>query len=209
MIEQHLRDAHTSIALALSILEKKQPKNIEFEGPISYSQNDPRWAQQRYAAELTFAQAGCYVCCVAMLNTLTGATDTPPQVAALMCKAGCFDGEMLSKPHLIPNALPNLEWPTGAYWNRTKSALSDSEWDMVKSKILVDQAIILKVDYKPANGVFNMHFVLAVDLSGDDDLIILDPIDGKRVSLIERYGAARGWSVKQAIFGYRGLRVKS
>ncbi|MCK4958399.1 MAG: C39 family peptidase [Planctomycetes bacterium] len=174
---------------------------------IPYSQNDPRWAKQRYAADLTFARAGCYVTCVAMLNTLTGSKLTPPQVAVKMREVGCFNGEMLSNPHLIPLALPDLKWPAGAYWNRSGSTLTDLEWDMVKSSVLADRALILKVDYKPDNDLFNMHFILAIGLHGDDDLIILDPIDGQRSTLLERYGDAQGWTARQAIFGYRGLRV--
>jgi len=208
MIKQHLVNAQNSVALALELLKNESQKNSESKNVTPYSQNNPRWARQRYAAKLTFAQAGCYVCCVAMLNTLTGSKDTPPQVAAKMREAGCFNGEMLSKPQNIPLAYPMLEWPVGAYRNRSNSVITDLEWAMIQSKILMDGAFILKVDYKPDNGVFNMHFVLAIELHGDDDLVILDPIDGQRSTLLERYGTPQRWTIQQAIFGYRGLRVR-
>lgn len=176
---------------------------------IPYSQNDPRWAGGVYGdGVLTFAQAGCYVTCVAMLNTLTGSTDTPDQVAVKMREVKCFSGEMLSIPQNIPHAYPLLEWPAGAYWNRDGALVSHSEMDVIKVKILTDGPLILKVDYKPENAVFNMHFVLAIGLMDDDDLVILDPIDGQESTLLERYGRTRGWTIGQAIFGYRGLRVK-
>lgn len=173
----------------------------------AYSQNDPRWAGQVYAGGTTFASAGCYVVCVSMLATFAGYADTPPQTAARMRSAGCFSGNMLSYPQRIPTAYPKLEWPPDAYFNREGDRLKKETWFSI-GPMLMRGPLILKVDYKPENYKFNMHFILATGAIGDADLEIVDPIDGQRSTLLERYGGARGWSARQAIFGYRGLRVK-
>lgn len=174
----------------------------------AYSQNDPRWAGQVCAGGTTFATAGCYVTCVSMVATYAGYADDPPETARKLREAQCFHENMLSYPQRIPAAYPDLEWPAGAYWNRTGERIDEVKWEAIKTMILFDGPLILKVDYRPENYKFNMHFVLAVNVIDDDDLQIIDPIDGQYSSLLERYGKTRGWSARQAIFGYRGLRLR-
>lgn len=196
------------IAIALGSGTSPAIGTFEIVFPIAYSQNDPRWKNQVYAGDTTFASAGCYVACVSMLATWGGSIDTPPQTAAKMREAKCFNGNMLSNPQNIPDAYPSLEWPDGAYWNRTGDKVPGGTMMAIKDKITQQGPLILKVDYKPENYKFNMHFVLATSLINNDDLEIIDPLDGKRVSLLSRYGKACGWTIEQAIFGYRGLRVR-
>lgn len=214
-ITQLFQEMQDSTRAASSALDDLQAHLAELERLLDngrpqvtqYSQNDPRWANQVYAGGYTFGQAGCYVVAVAMVASLAGYISTPPAIASLMRNAGCFNGAMLSYPQKIPVALPALEWPTGAYYNRPGNEMPHDELDLIR--LFIDQygAMILKVDYKPENYLFNMHFVLAVDYS-PDDFVIVDPLDGARRSLLAVYGASRGWGQKQSIFGYRALRVK-
>ena len=142
-----------------------------------------------------------------MLASFAGYTDTPLETAEKLRDANCFNGAMLSYPQRIPNAYRQLEWPANAYWNRQGEYITKAKWEVIKVMIRDAGPLILKVDYRPENYRFNMHFILAVKAL-DDDLEIIDPIDGQRSSLLERYGDTRGWSARQAIFGYRGLRMK-
>ncbi len=172
-----------------------------------YSQNDPRWGHKVYASDYTFARAGCYVTAVAMIASLAYYTDDPPAVAAKLRAADCFNGAMLSYPAKIPDAFQRLEWSWGAYYNRPGKLMQPPRMDKIRAHLDEYGALILKVDYKPDNYLYNMHFVVAV-AHAPGDFEIIDPLDGVRVSLLERYGVTRGWTAAQAVFGYRALRVR-
>ena len=62
---------------------------FEVVGPslMLYSQRDPRWRNEVYAGGLTFAAAGCYVTCVAMIASLAGYDDDPLEVARKLREA--------------------------------------------------------------------------------------------------------------------------
>lgn len=170
-----------------------------------YSQNDPCWAHLVYSGRYTFERAGCYVVAVAMVASLAGYDWTPPEVAGAMRDAGCFVGGELLHPERIPDALPGLVWPFGAYYNRPGKVMSDDKLDLIRLFIDKYGAMILKLDYHPG-GPFQTHFVLAVSHT-PDDFEIVDPIDGQRVSMFGRYGMD-GWAIGNVVIGYRAVRVE-
>jgi hypothetical protein len=212
-----LRGAAQALVLEAELLkgraEDLKTLAIELEGShsipvVPYSQNDPRWAGQVYAGATTFETAGCYVVCVAMLATFAGYLDEPPDTAAKMRKARCFNGAMLSYPDRIPRAYERLDWPPGAYYNRTGDRVSLEAWGKIVDHINMIGPLILKVDYRPGNYVFQSHFVLAVEvIDGGQNLGLIDPIDGQYATLLARYANPRDWIAQQAVFGYRGLRA--
>lgn len=53
-----------------------------------YSQKDPRWANEIYAAGLTFKAYGCFVTSLAMICDIE-----PPKVAEILRNNGCFDSQ--------------------------------------------------------------------------------------------------------------------
>jgi len=176
------------------------------------SQNDPAYAAIHFAGGdyWTFANGGCYVTDVAMVasQVYPFAECDPPRVAKALQMAECFRGAELVHPQRITAAYPLLEWPTDAYYNRSGDRMPAQAMQRVHEHLEAYKSLIVKVDYRPENYYFNMHFVLLVEAVGDEDFVIIDPLDGQRVSLLERYGDSRGWSVEQALFGYRALRPK-
>ena len=166
-----------------------------------YSQTDPRWKDQIYSGTKTFGQAGCYVTAVAMMASLAGYSDDPPEVARKLREAGVFSGALLTRPDRIPDAYPKLVW-YGRY-----------DWRKVSAKLEILRAwlkygpVIIETEFRPG-GVqppTDQHFVVAEKITPDGkDLIILDPWDGTRVPLLQRY-ALDDWDLTRAIYGVRML----
>jgi hypothetical protein len=168
-----------------------------------YSQRDARWANLPYStAPTTFERAGCYVVCVAMINSLTGSLDDPPTIAAALQRAGCFEGAFLTRPHQIPAACPGLEYRGTYRWHDTAADM-DRVWQELE-----EGPTILEVDFKPG-GTFNQHFIVAESYNEETGGIqICDPWDGTRKELPSSYSPVLGgWDLKRAIYGMRCLRV--
>ena len=85
-----------------TLLTEPQPEPDPEVAPVrvvAYSQRDSRWANQIYAGDATFAQAGCLVTCVAMIASLAYAdAPLPPDVAQALRAANAFSGAFLSRP---------------------------------------------------------------------------------------------------------------
>lgn len=172
---------------------------------ILYSQRDPRWRDAVYAGNLTFAQAGCYVTCVAMIASLTGSDDTPPVVAGKLCNAGCFSGEFLSRPDRIPQAYPALAWDGALDWRSTAADLGRLQVELARGPMIIE------VEFRAGGAAppLDQHFVLIESFTSDGhDLHIVDPWDGSRTRLLERY-ALENWDLARAIYGARLLRPRS
>jgi len=168
-----------------------------------YSQRDPRWRDQVYAGRMSFGQAGCYVTCVAMIASLTGSDDNPPVVAIKLREAGCFSGTYLSHPERIPQAYLGLQWDGLLDW-RNQAA------DLMRLQVELAQGpVIIEVEFSPGGAAppNDQHFVVAESFTNDGkDLYIVDPWDGARTRLMERY-ALDSWDLARAIYGARLLRV--
>jgi hypothetical protein len=168
-----------------------------------YSQNDPRWTLQEYAAGTTFGEAGCYVCCVAMVASLTGSLDGPPVIAKALHNANCFDGNLLTRPENIPDACPGLGY-YGTYRWHDVAADMDIVYDNLRRG-----PVIMEVDFEPG-GEFNQHFVVATEWNEETgDIKIADPWNGEYKMLPAAYSPVYGgWSLGRAIYGLRCLRLK-
>lgn len=177
---------------------------FEVVGPslVLYSQRDPHWRNSVYAGGLTFGQAGCYVTCVAMIASLAGYDDEPPEVARKLREAGIFSGALLARPEKIPEIYPRLHYGGALRWHKVAA-------DMERfRKELAEGTTIIEVDFKPPTSKFDQHFVVAERLTADGkDLMIVDPWDGARTKLLERY-AKDNWNLARALYGMRLLRVK-
>ena len=64
---------------------------------------------------------------------------------------------------------------------------------------LAQGPIIALVDFKPATSALDTHFVLAIAVQGRD-LAIIDPWDGSRTRLLQRY-AKTTWDLARAVYG--------
>jgi len=206
-----LEDAGADFAL-LSLEARAYFKVLD-EAPelIMYSQRDPRWRNEVYAGGLTFGEAGCYTVCVAMMLSLAGYTDTPPEVAAKLREAGCYDNPQypanLTRPDRIVEPYPRMRYDGPVDVNKDGPLRwHDSAADMERFGIeLAKGPTIIEADFRPG-GPLNQHFVVAESLTPDGDLLIADPWDGTRTRLMERY-AKDDWSLARALYGMRLLRV--
>lgn len=177
---------------------------------VVYGQRDPRWANLVYAGGATFGQYGCFVCCVAMMASLTTTEPLePPAVAALLREFGAFSGSLLANPARISTAFLALTWE-GVVHYRSKPA----DMDAVRAHVTDHGAVIAEVAFNPSvpvvytvDGVtrWNQHFVVVTQIAGDD-VEIADPWEGNRVMLTESRYYKRGWP-KRADRVITGLRL--
>lgn len=168
-----------------------------------YSQRDTRWRDMVYAGGCTIGTNGCYVVCVAMIASLAGYTDEPPEVARKLREANCFTGGNLSYLARVPKAYPRLVCGGLVDW-RNKPA------DLVRLRAELEHgSVILEVDFHPGGTKppADAHFVIAESFTEDGtDLNIADPWDGTRVKMLARY-ALKSWDLGDAVWGMRLLRV--
>jgi len=167
--------------------------------PPLFLQCDRDWGGKRYApgGRLTFCQAGCLVCSAASLAGWTGAYPgmTPVAFADEVAEEGGFVGDMLGHPSAVERAFPALTWHgrgDGAFWSERyqKKETSFIDWQKrpadlgLLRELLERQPVVVEVDYKPATGVVDQHFVLAYEYVADaegglnDDLLVMDPMTG-------------------------------
>lgn len=182
-----------------------QPTN---QPPMTlYSQRDPRWSNLVYAGGETFGGAGCFTCCVAMIASLAGSVEDPPQVSEELQRVGCFSGAYLNRPELIPQAYPGLRYDGTHLWHKTHADIDLFFAELRKGPVITE------VDFRPTTKEFNQHFVIALEWNEEkDDLLIADPWDGQECYLLERYrlvwyslGTVKPF--ESAICGMRLLRV--
>lgn len=191
-----------------------QPGPIAVPPLICYSMRDPRWIGEIYAGGETFGQSGCYTTSVAIVNSLTGSLDEPPIVARAMREAGCYEGAFLSHPDRIPLACPGLRYdgPIDVSkdgelrWHHTKANM-----ERVFSELHDNGILIIEVDFRPDTEKYDQHFVVGLEWNEEqDDILIVDPWDGKQAFLLKRYellwySLGKG-SLQAATCGLRLLR---
>ena len=171
------------------------------EYPITlYSQRDERWRNEVYSGGVTFGSAGCYVTSVAMVLSLAGYTDEPPDVAERMRTVGCFSGAYLTSPERIPVAYPKMQYDGTLQWHEVAADMERLRSEMALSPVIIE------VDFVHATQEFNQHFAVALE-ERDGDILIADPWDGTITKLLQRY-AGESWSLGRAVYGARLLRAK-
>lgn len=173
--------------------------------PMKYfSQNDPRWKQDTLLDSAhTIGSAGCALTCAAMVISQVDPAITPGILNKMLDNSsgsGLLSWERVAK--LFPGILyegPSDRGPDGPLvWRH-------GEADMERVKLEMSFGpVIMQIDYKPG-GALNSHFVIALSRTSPGGMVIVDPIDGQRVGLLERYGLP-GWNLARCIYGLRLLR---
>lgn len=140
------------------------------------NQRHPEWSTAHFGSGTcmeTIGSAGCYITNLAMAEMIyeLDSDTTPGSVDAKLTPAG-YDGCL-------------------ALWDAVKSNLkikiSGANTDEGKKHLLDGKIAMIRV--LPENP---MHFVLAVEYTGDDYLI-LDPLYGEVALLSKRYAGVYGW----------------
>jgi len=168
-----------------------------------YSMRDARWRSTVYASGCTIGTNGCYVVSVAMIASLAGYTDEPPEVARKLREANCFVGGDLRYLARVPTAYPKLSCGGLVDWRSGPADLVRLRQELEKGPT------ILEVDFHPGGTPppVDAHFCIAESFTADGaDLNIVDPWDGTRVKLLQRY-ALKSWDLGDAVWGMRLLRV--
>ena len=149
------------------------------------SQNHPEWSTAHFGANscmLTVGEAGCFIVNLAMTEMIYGldSNATPGSVDAKLTPAG-YNGCLTL-------------W--SAVESKLKIKISGATTDEAKKHLLDGKVAMLRV--LPENP---MHFVLAVEYTGDD-YSILDPLYGEVALLSKRYTGIHSWRIldkKQSI----------
>lgn len=174
---------------------------------IAYAQQDARWkADMMGGVPQTIGGYGCAMVCACMVYTQVDQRMTPGAFNELLTDRSGYNIIYGKEAHLawdrLPDILPRLRWLGRKTWTRL---LDDGELASVMA--MIDESpLVLWVDFKPALSGMQSHFVLAVGHS-EDDIDIIDPWEGVRARLLERYGRYIGATLKRAIWGYRRLVV--
>jgi len=189
------------------ICTRVMPTN-ELNNVIPYAQQDSRWRYERLGTvNQTLGGYGCAVVCACMVYTQVNKLITPKIFNERLTSQGGYNIIYGSEAHLAWDRLPQVysafRWLGRKSWKRL---LDDGELADVLAMI-EETPLILWVDFKPSTSKMDTHFVLAVDHSSDD-IEIIDPWEGVRSGLLERYGRDTGASLKRAIWGYRRLVVE-
>jgi hypothetical protein len=138
-----------------------------------WSQRDPLWRDYIYGGGMTLGVSGCLVTCIAML---TG--DTPEVCATKLADAGVLEGAYVSRPAKIIDAYPDMTYGGTVHWRDTAADLDSlAAW-------LEIGPVVLETEFDPGGAAppLDQHFVVALELDGDD-LIIADPWTGRTGTL--------------------------
>jgi len=145
--------------------------------------------------KLTFCRVGCLVCSLYSLAVWAGYGDTLLNFAEELDKEGAFEGAELRHPSRAWPVYTRLNWtrkivePYGCsslvHWYNKPADLD------LLAALLVAHPVVAEVDYKPATGAVDQHFVLALqyippskDGTVEDDLLVMDPIRGSVCSVL-------------------------
>lgn len=192
-------------------------------GITPYSQNDPRWRNQILGhGPRTFGEFGCLVTCFSMMLSGFGEDLDPLALNRhiLQLSSQGFSGSdvfFIAPAKVIDHV---------KYWGNNKPFAHSNVPHAIHEPDLINKidnylrnggAVMLQVDKNPTtpyNFHVEQHWVLALARQGGDYLV-LDPIDGRPVSLLRKYGRqsrpqnpneALREAIKSALF-YRSTRV--
>ena len=169
---------------------------VEGFGIKPYSQNDWRWRNQKLGhGTQTFSEFGCLLTCFSMMLSGFGENYNPLQLNNNIknMQSNGFNGSEVF--FLAPALLIGHVKYWGNYRSKKNTNIPHSFYDpnitnKIDEYLARGDAAIVQVDKDPTDPYnFNVeqHWVLVLARQGDDYLV-LDPIDGKPVSLLSKYG---------------------
>lgn len=174
--------------------------------PPKVNQCNPRWADVPLTPKTssTVCNVGCLVCSVYSLAMLWGYDQGLPTFLGALYRAGAFSGAYLSNPAAAADAIDVLRWDMLPVKDLYMEPYHD--WSVIPANMglikyaLEDQPVIVQVDYDPSDRDIDTHFVVAYQyippsLPGavDDDLLIMDPMGGRYVSVLEYFNPRWAW----------------
>lgn len=151
--------------------------------PVIYSQRDPRWADKllgfNTSSPYTIGNYGCLITSLSML-----VNQTPDQVnETIKANNGFIQGGMFvwSKVSCVGLTQEYVSYS----WS---GPVTDAGLSKAKEYIAQGKPLLAEVDFNPATDGEEMHFVLIVGFTDQDDAIIADPWTGTIRSMNDVYG---------------------
>lgn len=173
------------------------PSNdVKLNLPIVFGQRDSRWANKCIGIcnghSKTIGNWGCLLVAYNMMAQYMGLTQLAPDgFNDFAVQQGVFQG-----PYILPAALKNM------YPNQIKydGYMTQGAALNAKIKTWIDNKIPVpaRVDFNPATGQWEQHWVLVIGYT-DSDFIVADPWHGDEVLLSRRYNIA-GDDLLEGIF---------
>ena len=192
-------------------------------GLTHYSQNDPRWKHRNLGfGPRTFEEFGCLITCFSMMLSGFEEHYSPVELNERFKRMSKFGFAGSDVFFMAP------AWSIGhiKYWGNftaqrsgvPHAAFDANLIDRIDTFLSRGDSVLFQVDSEPAdpyNFQMEQHWVLAVARQGNDYLVV-DPIDGRSVSLLRKYGMqtrvqnandALKTAIKSALF-YRSTTQK-
>lgn len=171
--------------------------NVDGYGITPFSQNDPRWKTQKLGnGQKTLGEFGCLLSCMSMMLTGFGEKYDPLTLNnALLNRPGGqgFDASnvyFLAPAYLIGHIKFYDNWMPKQSTGATHAKYDPNLLNRIDQEVAAGQAVILQVDTDttdPYTFGSEQHWVFVLAKQGNDYLV-LDPTDGRPVSLLARYG---------------------
>ncbi len=198
---------------------------IDGFGIQPYSQNDPRWKNNILGqGPRTMSEFGCLVTCFAMMLSKYGENVTPWELNQKLRQRPSgqgFDGSNVffaAPAFLIDHIKFFGNWKPRPETGATFAQFDPNLIARIDQELQNGQTVMVQVDRNPTNPYnisVEQHWVYVLGRQGQDYLI-LDPIDGRPVSLLAKYGMqtraqTSAEALKQAIKSaliYRSSRAK-
>lgn len=158
------------------------PLPTDLRGMQVYSQRDSRWAADKMGlSNLTIGQAGCAMVSACMRATQVAAIN--PKELNQRLGTGGYTSDGLLYWAAVAAAVPGLRLKHYYTWRATPKP--DADMNIVHTAIAASPTVI-QVDLKPQTAALDTHFVVAVRAL-DNDIQIIDPLDGQVTTLMTRY----------------------
>jgi ABC-type bacteriocin/lantibiotic exporter with double-glycine peptidase domain len=172
-----------------NILKENWPQEITTD-IVAYSQRNEKW-RNHLMINRTVGSVGCAITCCAMLATQFDKNVTPASLNSFLRNNSGYTNDNCIYWAKLSEFVPQIKFRNYYTWRNSKADIN-----LVLSE-LKNQPVLLQVDFYPG-GYLNSHFVLATHHE-NDDIAIIDPWDGSRTKLLQRY-AVNGWSLERAIY---------
>lgn len=157
---------------------------------IPYSQRDSRWSND-VMVTATIGNQGCAITACAMLGSQYNTGITPKSMNAYLKSNGGYTSDNRVYWAKVTGLVPELVFKNYYTWRET-----GADMPLVLSE-LAKHPVVIQVDFHPGGGL-NTHFVLALSSDGND-IDILDPWDGAKTKLLQRY-ALDDWDLARAVY---------
>jgi len=158
--------------------------------PKAYSQLDSRWANDILGfntdPKYNMHDYGCLVTCIAMAARYYGYQVTPGELNELLKDVDGFSNGGYYNFGYITKIYKDIK----EHRTITRNLLTDEQMNDIKNALDKGFPVMIQLDYNPRTVFPEMHFVLVIgyDPLNENNLLIVDPLGGKVVSLKKYLG---------------------